>query len=184
MRVCWRGMQVCVLLLATILFVPACGGEGGGGNGNTPPTIDPPAPQPTVNVNITNPSLTVVNNTAVSPGGTLNLVWSDEFDGSQLDPELWFFEEGDGSQYGIPGWGNDELQWDETEMRWYVDDALYAMQNSWSSTSAPFPAPFDQPFYLLLNVAVGGNWPGSPDAGTVFPVTMEVDYVRVYSGNP
>lgn len=114
----------------------------------------------------------------------MNLVWSDEFDGSQLDPELWFFEEGDGSQYGIPGWGNDELQWDETEMRWYVDDALYAMQNSWSSTSAPFPAPFDQPFYLLLNVAVGGNWPGSPDAGTVFPVTMEVDYVRVYSGNP
>jgi hypothetical protein len=36
----------------------------------------------------------------------------------------------------------------------------------------------------LLNVAVGGNFPGPPNAGTVFPVTMDVDYVRVYSGNP
>lgn len=256
------------------------------------------------------------DNVPVSPGGTLNLVWSDEFDGVQLDPEVWFFETGDGSQYGIPGWGNNELQWylpdsaelsngllivtareesrggkdytsarintrdrfafrygrieahirlpggqglwpafwllpqdnvygtwaasgeidvmeainlgasggnfvhgtihyggqwpnnvftgdqymvstnattdfhnyvlewDETEMRWYVDDMLYAVQNAWGTTSAPFPAPFDQPFYILLNVAVGGNWPGSPDVGTIFPVTMEVDYVRVYSGDP
>jgi beta-glucanase (GH16 family) len=37
------------------------------------------------------------------------------------------------------------------------------------------------PFYLLLNVAVGGQWPGSPDASTVFPQTMMVDYIRVYS---
>jgi beta-glucanase (GH16 family) len=38
---------------------------------------------------------------------------------------------------------------------------------------------FNHPFYLLLNMAVGGNWPGSPDATTVFPATMSVDYVRV-----
>lgn len=45
-------------------------------------------------------------------------------------------------------------------------------------------APFDRPVYLLFNLAVGGNYPGSPSAATVFPVTMEVEYVRVYSGGP
>ena len=43
---------------------------------------------------------------------------------------------------------------------------------------------FDHPFFLLLNVAVGGSWPGNPDASTVFPQTMLVDYVRVYQRNP
>ena len=76
------------------------------------------------------------------------------------------------------------LEWDTTEMRWYVDDVLFGTQNSWSTVSASFPAPFDQSFYILLNVAVGGNFPGAPDSSTVFPVTMEVDYVRVYSGSP
>jgi beta-glucanase (GH16 family) len=40
---------------------------------------------------------------------------------------------------------------------------------------------FDHPFYVLLNVAVGGVWPGDPDASTTFPATMQVDYVRVYA---
>jgi beta-glucanase (GH16 family) len=269
-----------------------------------------------VNVNVLNPVLSLADNTAIAPGGTLNLVWSDEFDGARLDPETWFFESGDGSNYGIPGWGNNELQWylpdnaelangrliitaraeshsgknytsarintrdrfafrygrvearirlpggqglwpafwllpqddiygawaasgeidvveavnlgaaggntvvgtihyggewpnnlstgnqylvstdatadfhdyalewDETEMRWFVDGSLYGVQNSWSTASAPFPAPFDQPFYILLNVAVGGNFPGAPDASSEFPVVMEVEYVRVYSGDP
>lgn len=45
-----------------------------------------------------------------------------------------------------------------------------------------FPAPFDQPFYIILNVAVGGDWPGDPSPDTVFDdsVSMKVDYVRVY----
>ncbi len=265
-------------------------------------------------MNIPNPTLTVADNSPVEPGDTLVLVWSDEFDGARLDPETWFFETGDGSQYGIPGWGNNELQWylpdnaqldngrlvitaksessngygytsarintrdrfafrygrieasirfpegqgmwpafwllpqdsnygtwaasgeidvvesvnpnasggnrvygtihygatwpnnqmsgnhydvatdvtagfheyalewDESEMRWYVDDILYSTQTSWSTTAAPYPAPFDRPFYILLNVAVGGNFPGPPSGSTAFPVTMEVDYVRVYSG--
>jgi len=243
-------------------------------------------------------------------------VWSDEFSALQLDPETWFFESGDGSQYGLNGWGNNELQWylpdsvelangmltitarqesqngynftsarlhtrdrfafrygriearirlpggqglwpafwlmpqdevyggwaasgeidiieavnlggtggnevhgtlhyggawpnnlftgnqylvatsatdefhdyalewDVAEIRWYVDDVLYATQNVWTSTGAPYPAPFDQYFYIILNVAVGGNFPGAPDAGTTFPVTMDVDYIRVYSGDP
>lgn len=76
------------------------------------------------------------------------------------------------------------VEWDNAEIRWYVDGVMYAMQNSWSSTGGAFPAPFDEPFYIIFNVAVGGNWPGSPNANTVFPVTMEVDWVRVYSGQP
>ena len=268
------------------------------------------------NVNISNPTLSVANNFDVSPGDALTLVWSDEFDGASLDPNTWFFEAGDGSQYGIPGWGNNELEyylpdnaqivdgkltitareeqigafnytsarintrdrfavrygriearmrlpggqgiwpafwmlaqdspyggwpasgeidimeavnlggsggntvlgtihygtsfpsdyefsgesylvpsdataefhtyaveWDATEIRWYVDDVMYAMRNNWYSTG-DFPAPFDVPFYLIFNVAVGGNLPGSPNATTTFPVTMEVDWVRVYSGEP
>ncbi len=72
------------------------------------------------------------------------------------------------------------LEWEETEFRWYVDDYLYSSQRIWSSTGAPYPAPFNQRFHLLLNVAVGGNWPGSPDETTVFPQEMVIDYVRVY----
>jgi beta-glucanase (GH16 family) len=44
----------------------------------------------------------------------------------------------------------------------------------------PWPAPFDQPFYLVMNVAVGGNFPGLPNTATQFPAEMVVDYVRVY----
>jgi beta-glucanase (GH16 family) len=43
---------------------------------------------------------------------------------------------------------------------------------------------FDQPFFLILNVAVGGAWPGNPDATSVFPQRMLVDYVRVYRRQP
>jgi len=72
------------------------------------------------------------------------------------------------------------LEWEENEIRWYVDGTLYATQTSWYSSSAPYPAPFDQRFHIILNVAVGGNWPGNPDNTTTFPQTMLVDYVRVY----
>jgi len=302
----------CALLLTFTLALAACGSSGRSNGNDSPPVVTPPAPL--VNVNTANPTLVTANNAAVTAGGAMNLVWSDEFDAGQLDPETWYFESGDGTQHGIPGWGNNELQWylpdnaqlqggklvfnireesqngydytsarintadrfafrygriearmrlpggqgiwpafwllpqesvygtwaasgeidvmeainlgasggnnvlgalhyggefpakvntgnmyvvptdvtaefheyalewDEAEMRWYVDGVLYAMQNSWGTQSADFPAPFDQPFYVLLNVAVGGNLPGQPDASTVLPVTMEVDYVRVYSG--
>ncbi len=76
------------------------------------------------------------------------------------------------------------VEWDTTEIKWLVDDSLYVSQTSWYSSAAPFPAPFDKRFHLLLNVAVGGNWPGAPDASTVFPQRMYVDYVRVYKRNP
>ncbi len=269
------------------------------------------------------PGVTVFDNVEVTPGGPLNLVWSDEFDGAALDPNVWLAQTGDGTNVGLPpGWGNNELQyyqaanavlengvlkitarsesvgglnytsarittadrvafrygrieariklpggqglwpafwllsqdspygswaatgeidimeatnlgasggnavfgtlhyggefpanvftgkrtdvigdatadfhhyaieWDADEFRWYVDHVLYATQNNWyseaatTSPEAAYPAPFNQAFHILLNVAVGGNLPGPPDAGTVFPVTMEVDYVRVYEGAP
>jgi beta-glucanase (GH16 family) len=72
------------------------------------------------------------------------------------------------------------LEWKPGEIRWYMDDVLYHTRTQWWSSNGPFPAPFDKRFHLLLNVAVGGNWPGSPDATTTFPQRMEVDYVRVY----
>ena len=72
------------------------------------------------------------------------------------------------------------VEWEAGEIRWYVDGIHYQTQTAWWSTGGPYPAPFDQPFYMLLNVAVGGDWPGPPDGSTQFPQTMVVDYVRVY----
>lgn len=313
----WNVTRRTMPVLALTGLIAACGGGGGGDAGTEPPPPPPPPPPTSTNVNISNPVLTVANNSPVTPGGALTLVWSDEFGAAKLDPYKWYFETGDGSQYGIPGWGNNELQWylpdsaqlsdgklvitarretisgknytsarintrdrfafrngriearirlpagqglwpafwllpqqntygtwgasgeidimearnlggtggntifggivyggswpnqvssgenypvstnvttefhvyalewDLTKIRWYVDGTLFAVRDStWWSTGGPFPAPFDKPFYVLFNVAVGGNYPGSPTSATVFPVTMEVDYVRVYSGAP
>ncbi|MEO0365143.1 MAG: glycoside hydrolase family 16 protein [Pseudomonadota bacterium] len=298
------------------LFLASCGGSDRPEPLSEVDVAPPLAVPPQSNVNIANPTLTVAMNEEVSPGEQLTLVFSDEFDGNALDPEMWFFEEGDGSQYGIPGWGNNELQyylpdsaqlangmltitareqrlgtfeytsarintrdrfafrygriearmrlpggqglwpafwllsqdspygtwaasgeidimeainlggtggnqvfgtihygaefpgnlstsetyivpsnpqeefhvyaveWDATEIRWYVDDMMYAAMSNWNSSNGPYPAPFDHEFYIIFNVAVGGNFPGAPAANTVFPVTMDVDWVRVYSGEP
>jgi beta-glucanase (GH16 family) len=73
-----------------------------------------------------------------------------------------------------------QLDWDRRAMTWSVDGKLYQTQTNWHTRTNSFPAPFDQRFYLILNLSVGGNWPGSPDATTAFPQAMIVDYVRVY----
>ena len=72
------------------------------------------------------------------------------------------------------------IDWEAGRIRWFVDGKLFQTQSKWSTTAAPFPAPFDQRFHLLLNISVGGNLPGNPDATTKFPQQMVVDYVRVY----
>lgn len=72
------------------------------------------------------------------------------------------------------------VEWEPTELRWYMDDELYGTQTNWYSAGQPFPAPFDERFHILLNVAVGGTFDGDPDGTTVFPQQMVVDYVRVY----
>ncbi len=76
------------------------------------------------------------------------------------------------------------IEWDPFQFRWYVDGQLYHIENDWWSSGARFPAPFNQRFHLLLNLAVGGNWPGPPDETTIFPQRMEVEYVRVYQRMP
>lgn len=72
------------------------------------------------------------------------------------------------------------VEWEPGTVRFYLDSNLYA-----TFTQAQWPAGgtwvFDHPFFLLLNVAVGGSWPGSPDNTTQFPQQMLVDYVRVYT---
>ncbi len=74
------------------------------------------------------------------------------------------------------------MEWKFGEIVWYIDGLEYARRGAgdWFSTGGPFPAPFDVDFHLLLNLAVGGNLPGPPDATTVFPQEFVVDYVRVY----
>lgn len=72
------------------------------------------------------------------------------------------------------------LEWEPRAIRWYVDNQLYETQTNWTSGTNTFPAPFDQRFHLILNLAVGGNWPGNPNTNTIFPQAMIVDYVRVY----
>ena len=70
-------------------------------------------------------------------------------------------------------------EWSASAVSFYVDGTLY-----WTVTPSMLPAGatwvFDQPFFMLLNFAVGGSWPGSPDATSSFPQQMLVDYVRVY----
>jgi len=64
------------------------------------------------------------------------------------------------------------LEWDESELRWFID----GVQRSSVSRNVP-----REPFYIILNTAVGGIMPGNPDATTVFPQYHEIDYVRVYA---
>ena len=117
-----------VLILPVVFLFAACGGGSGGGggspSGDVPDTSAPPTSPPQSNVNIDNPTLVVADNDEVSPGDTLTLVWSDEFNGTSLDPQTWFFETGDGSQYGIPGWGNNELQYYQPNNAQIVDGML------------------------------------------------------------
>lgn len=70
------------------------------------------------------------------------------------------------------------IEWSEEEIRWYFDGALFSVKTA--TNLGTFPWRFDDEFFIILNIAVGGFWPGYPDASTSFPQTMEVDYVRVY----
>ncbi len=70
------------------------------------------------------------------------------------------------------------LLWKPDEINVLVDDEVYFTFTRADAGDDPYP--FNSPHYLLFNVAVGGNWPGSPDASTVFPQHMIVDYVRVF----
>jgi beta-glucanase (GH16 family) len=94
------------------------------------------------------------------------------------------------------------IEWQEDEIRWYVNDVLYftfnketldKMNFEWLKQHGmewAYPATkiyrwvFDQEFFLVLNVAVGGRWPGYPDKTTTFPQRMYVDYIRIFERIP
>jgi hypothetical protein len=65
------------------------------------------------------------------------------------------------------------LVWEQNKITWYIDNQSFKTFNHTESE-------FNQPFFFLMNVAVGGNWPGSPNETTVFPQSMEVDYIRLF----
>jgi len=70
------------------------------------------------------------------------------------------------------------LVWTQDTLKWYVDDQLYYTGTKNDVGAANYP--FNAPEFFIFNVAVGGNWPGPPDASTEFPQRMFVDYVRVF----
>lgn len=91
-----------------------------------------------------------------------------------------------GAAYSLPGgqafadaFHTFAVEWSPNSISWFVDGIRYQTRtpadlggNRWV---------FDHPFFLIMNIAVGGYWPGYPDATTQFPQTLTVDYVRVYS---
>ena len=74
------------------------------------------------------------------------------------------------------------IEWDADEVEFYIDDILYHIVNKdeVAIENGPEEWVYDHDHFLLLNFAVGGAWPGSPNESTLFPAQLEVDYVRVY----
>ena len=78
------------------------------------------------------------------------------------------------------------VEWEPGKIVWYVDGMKYHEAKDWYSTTegqgtVAYPAPFDQPFYMILNLAIGGSWVGYPDENTTYAdQALEVDYVRAY----
>jgi len=74
------------------------------------------------------------------------------------------------------------IEWDENRIKWYVDGTQYHIYSNNNQGTATWP--FDQDFHLLLNIAIGGTWGGQQGIdNSIFPVQMEVEYVRVYEHN-
>jgi beta-glucanase (GH16 family) len=71
------------------------------------------------------------------------------------------------------------MEWDRHQITFFVDGTAYfTVTRAFVEQRGKWV--FDHPFYLLLNVAVGGNWPGDPDRSSTYPQSLLVDYVRVY----
>jgi beta-glucanase (GH16 family) len=78
------------------------------------------------------------------------------------------------------------LDWSTNAFLWYVDGYLYETQTNWSSSLGNYPEPFNNPSFMTMNLAVGGNYVGNPSVAAIqanggFPGEMQVDYVRVYN---
>ncbi|MFL6227178.1 MAG: family 16 glycosylhydrolase [Pyrinomonadaceae bacterium] len=93
---------------------------------------------------------------------------------------------GIGAQFALPGgtrFAADfhvfAVEWEAGEIRWYVDGKLYETRSK-SDLPAGARWVYDHPFFIILNLAIGGEWPHDPDATTSMPQTLTVDYVRAY----
>jgi beta-glucanase (GH16 family) len=81
------------------------------------------------------------------------------------------------------------VEWATNSIKWLVDSNVVQTWTSWSSSTGPYPAPYNQPYFLLMNLAIGGSYLGNPtdsqiNSGTVFPGELQVDWVRVYDDVP
>lgn len=89
-----------------------------------------------------------------------------------------------GGNYTLPsGIFNDEfhvfsIEWKQNQIKWLVDGNVYSTHTSSDFGTNNYP--FNEDFFLIVNMAVGGNWPGNPDATTYFPQWLILDYIRVY----
>lgn len=88
-------------------------------------------------------------------------------------------------------WHDFAMEWLPNRITWLVDGAVMKEERSWFGTNPKRPgepvsprAPFDRPFYLKMNLAVGGDWPGYPDETTRLPALLQVDRVRVWTPGP
>ena len=85
-------------------------------------------------------------------------------------------------------WHTYAVEWENGEIRWFVDDVCYSTQTEWFSKGFPANAPFDQNFYIILNLAVGGQFDGvngaeaDPSIFADGEKHFDIDYVRVYDG--
>lgn len=70
------------------------------------------------------------------------------------------------------------IEWTPTSIKWFIDGYLFSTKTPANLGSLPWP--FTERFHFILNMAIGGKWPGNPNATTIFPQTFEIDYVRVY----
>jgi beta-glucanase (GH16 family) len=119
----------------------------------------------------------VVENKGDYPAVVQGTIHYADADGSHLQStDLYTFPQGS----GVGDFHTYLLQWTTNSIGWYVDNQLYETQTNWSTANAPYPAPFNQPFFIIMNLAIGGIYDGDPDANTVFPGEMQVDYIRVY----
>ena len=94
-----------------------------------------------------------------------------------------------GGAYRLPAGGFYEdfhlfaIEWTQNSVSWSVDGHIFMTKGKGNLPSGADWV-YDHPFFIILNVAVGGNYVGDPNSYTVFPQTMLIDYVRVYARTP
>ena len=98
---------------------------------------------------------------------------------------------GKGSSFTLPGGASFSdayhvfaIEWQPGRLDWWVDDTKYYSVKTADLAPGDRWAPDTGPFFIILNLAVGGSWPGSPDATTPFPAELRIDYVRYYARLP